>query len=64
MTLKKQVFLNIYDQLLEAENSTLTIINNIDYEDIMTTADELASLEGSIERISANLAEIRTNHTH
>ena len=64
MTIKKQVLLTIYDQLLEAENATLTILNNIEYEDLNTTSDELASLEGNIERIASILADIRTNHTH
>ncbi len=64
MTIKKQVLLTIYDQLLEAEAATLTILNNIEYEDLNTTSDELASLEGNNERISAILADIRTNHTH
>ena len=64
MTIKKQAILTIYDQLLEAENSALTIINNLNYEDIHNTSDELASLEGRIENISTIIADIKTNHTH
>lgn len=64
MTIKKQAILSVYNQLLEAENATLTIIQNISYEDINSTADELASLEGNIERISSILQDIKANHTH
>lgn len=60
MTIKKQVILTIYDTLLQAEYSALTIINNLDYEDLTTTADELSSLEGNIEAISAILSNINT----
>ncbi len=63
MTIKKQVLLTIYDQLLAAESATLTIIQNQEYQDLNTTSAELASLEGNIERISSILADIRTNHT-